>query len=297
MNFKQILVTGAAGVLVFGGLATVAFAAAFSNGSFESGTNPGSYTTLSVGSGNITNWSVVSGTVDYIGTFWTASDGSRSIDMSGNGAGAISQTFDTIAGHPYKVTFDMAGNPGGGPTVKTMTVDAGGAPTSYSFNITGKTTAAMGWTQKRFDFTATGSTTTLTFTSLVNTTAGPALDNVDITDLMPKQCSSMTFDNVVVASSNSVTMNGTAGRDLLIARGGNNTINGNAGDDCLVGAGGSDTINGGSGSDVILGGNGDDTLLGGAGNDTINGQGGTNTINGGSGIDDCTNGSTVTQCE
>src|SRR5258708_31625129 len=62
---------------------TFAFTGA-SNGSFETGTfDAQAFDTLSAGSTAITDWTVDSGTIDWIGTYWTASNGSRSIDLNG----------------------------------------------------------------------------------------------------------------------------------------------------------------------------------------------------------------------
>jgi choice-of-anchor C domain-containing protein len=161
-----------------------AFGAAFTNGSFETGTNPGVFTTLGVGSTAITGWTVTAGTIDYIGTYWTAADGTRSVDLSGNGPGAISQTFDTLQNQNYQVIFNLAGNPDGGPVTKTLGVSInGGAPATFTFNTTGATKATMGWVTRFLNFTSNNSgSTTLVFSSLDNpgTAYGPALDNVRI---------------------------------------------------------------------------------------------------------------------
>src|SRR3989344_2638359 len=137
MNIKKLAASTAAGAVMLATLAGSAFAAG-TNGSFEDGVNPGVFTTLFAGdSTSIIDWTVASGSVDYIGTYWVASEGDRSIDLSGNNAGSIGQTFDTTPGAVYNVTFDMAGNPAGGPTVKTMDVDAAGVTSQYTFDTTG----------------------------------------------------------------------------------------------------------------------------------------------------------------
>lgn len=154
-----------------------------SNGSFETGVDPGVFTTLIAGdTTSITDWTVSAGTIDYIGTYWTASEGTDSLDLTGYSAGAVSKTFATVVGRTYKVTFDLAGNPAGGSTVMGLTVDAGAAPTLYAFDTTGKTLTDMGWTPQTFTFTATGTSTTLTFASQTPGFFGPALDNVVISD-------------------------------------------------------------------------------------------------------------------
>lgn len=193
MRMKKILTAVfAVFALSLGVTASVYAASVTANGSFEMGTDPGIFTPLAAGDTSINNWTITSGNVDYIGTYWTASDGDRSLDMTGSDgtAGAISQTFTTVPGHTYKVTFDLAGNPAGAPVVKALEVDAGSTPQSYTFDTTGKSLTDMGWTQETFTFTATAASTTLTFTSMDAGFFGPALDNVKVTDTLTnkEQC-------------------------------------------------------------------------------------------------------------
>lgn len=187
MSIKKLLVGAAASVAMSLGLVAGAYAAPVVNGSFETGINPGVFTQLLAGnSTGIASWTVVSGSVDYIGSYWVSSDGNRSLDMTGSNGqpGAVSQTFVTVAGHNYVVTFDLAGNPFCGNPVKNLRVDAGGEPVNYTFDTTGKTLANMGWITETFEFTATGSSTTLTFASLDSGFCGPALDNVVVSDVL-----------------------------------------------------------------------------------------------------------------
>lgn len=160
--------------------AGAADAASFVNGSFESGPNPGGFTTLSAGDTSITGWTVTGSSVDYIGSYWQAADGSRSLDLSGNAAGGVEQTIATVAGQSYKVTFDLAGNPDGAPTIKTIDVTYDGGSAAFNFDTTGHTESSMGWTPESFVFTATGASTTFDFSSADATPYGPALDNVSI---------------------------------------------------------------------------------------------------------------------
>lgn len=152
------------------------------NGSFETATvNPGaSFIGLDAVSTVITGWTVSQGSIDYIGALWQASNGSRSLDLSGGNAGRIQQTFNTTVGGTYRVTFDLAGNPNASPIIKDMRVSAGGSSADFSFNTTGKSSSNMGWLSKSWDFTANSTTTTLEFISLTNSFAGPALDNVSV---------------------------------------------------------------------------------------------------------------------
>lgn len=154
------------------------------NGSFEASfINPGLYSTHGPGDTLISGWVVLPTTIDYIGTFWTSSAGARSLDLDGNfgNAGGIQQLFRTIPGERYTVTFDMAGHPEAGPTIKTLRVSADGQEVTFTFDVTGKSRANMGWVEKTWSFTADDTTATLQFVSLSGTGWGPALDNVRVT--------------------------------------------------------------------------------------------------------------------
>jgi choice-of-anchor C domain-containing protein len=164
------------------------------NGSFEDGIDPGGFATLyssQPSATNITGWTVTSGNIDYIGNYWQAANGTRSIDMNGLEPGAISQTLTGLtSGHQYTVTFSLAGNPDNGPAVKTLQVTAGVGNQSYSFDITTtpSTHANMGWVRESFVFTANATTDILAFASTTTSIPpgslpafGPALDNVSIT--------------------------------------------------------------------------------------------------------------------
>ncbi len=71
------------------------------NGSFESGPDPGDF--IRVGGGTISEWTIPSGGIDYVGTGWAASDGARSVDLAGSGPGAIYQDVPTEPGRFYVV--------------------------------------------------------------------------------------------------------------------------------------------------------------------------------------------------
>jgi choice-of-anchor C domain-containing protein len=177
------LIAGAA-MLVLG--AQGASAVTIQNGSFESGSiNPGSFTFLSSGSTVIDGWTVGgAGGVDYIGTYWNASNGSRSVDLSGGGIGSLSQLLTgMVIGQQYTITYDLAGNPAGAPTTKHLAVSVGsmgGGLATFNTGILPSTLNNMGWITQSVTFIATASSATLTFLSQDNTSFGPALDNVTI---------------------------------------------------------------------------------------------------------------------
>ena len=192
--------------IALGLLASVALAgptsAAFTglvNGSFESGTfvDSGSgFQTLNAGDTSIDGWTVGGSSVDWISTYWPAQDGAMSIDLSGVGAGSLSQTFETAIGNTYNVSFGLSGNPDGPPTVKTLEVSAtGGVVGLYSYDVTGNDRSNMNWTTETYSFVATSVSTTLSFVSTTATAFGPAIDNVVVTEVVPEPEPELTKDD------------------------------------------------------------------------------------------------------
>lgn len=193
---KLLLAFASAGIAAFAFLAVAM--GAVSNGSFETGPtvpNPPGFVPLGPGNTSVTGWTISGNSIDYIAAYWQASHGTRSIDLNGfGGPGAtLSQPLATIPGHTYRVSFDLAGNPAGPPAVKTLVVSAGNVVNMpFTFDVTGKSLAAMGWTPKSLTFMASGATTILAFTSTTGLCCfGPALDNVQVVSLTPasaEQC-------------------------------------------------------------------------------------------------------------
>jgi choice-of-anchor C domain-containing protein len=172
--------------IVLSGSALAAFAGA-TNGSFETGSNdPGAYEQLNAGSTVLTGWSITTGSIDWIGTYWPAAAGTKSLDMNGAAPGAISQVLATTIGKSYVVTFALSAHPAGPVAVYALTVGATGATSQpYTFDraALANTLGDMKWQAKQYSFKATSATTTLTFASGVTAGGyGPALDNVVVTE-------------------------------------------------------------------------------------------------------------------
>lgn len=183
---------------------TVVDANLLTNGSFETGTyvdNGDGYMEVGAGSTVIPGWTVTEQEIDWVGGYWSASDGVLSLDLSGTpGHGAVSQSFPTTAGGTYEVSFDLAGNFACGHHIKTLEVTAGSDPVRvYTFNTSGKFHTNMGWVRHAFTFVAgPGTTSSVTFKSQASNhpNCGPALDNVvvvnpnvapDVSDAAPSQ--------------------------------------------------------------------------------------------------------------
>lgn len=186
-------------------LASLASAAPFQNGSFEVGfpiTTPAPcFVTLPVGSTNLTGWTVISGNIDWNFTPCGAgsqTDGVTHLDLVGDqGIGGIQQTFDTVPGWVYQVSFDLNGNFGGPPVVKPLRVTVAGNIHDYTFDTTGENAgnSASFWTNKSFSFTATGTSETISFVSNILSSginAGAAIDNVIVTGAPDPQAPTLT---------------------------------------------------------------------------------------------------------
>ncbi|MBW8816379.1 MAG: hypothetical protein JF588_23410 [Caulobacterales bacterium] len=88
-----------------------------------------------------------------------------------------------------------------------------------------------------------------------------------------------------IATTDPVSLTGTAGADSLEGGRGSDTISGLDGDDRLTGGDGNDVLQGGAGLDSLLGGGGDDSLQAGDGADYLNGGPGHDSLAGGGGVD------------
>lgn len=166
---------------------TPASAAVIRNGSFETQTSTqvNGSALLSSGNKSVKFWTVESGNVDLISSYWNASAGSNSVDLNGTGEGAISTNiFGLTVGRLYDVLFDMAGNPEGGTRTKQIqaSVTAAGAvrpPKTFSA-VQAQSLTAMNWSTMVFSFTASAPTQLMTFRSISGSSFGAAIDNVRI---------------------------------------------------------------------------------------------------------------------
>jgi choice-of-anchor C domain-containing protein len=153
------------------------------NGSFEQGPRVGDILPLSAGQTAINRWKVTRGQIDLYGTGFKAQDGGRSLDLHGSpGYGGIEQTFNTTKGQRYRVTFAMAGSPGGKIAVKRLAVRAAGKKEEFAFDATDRKPDNMGWIEYAWEFEAVAERTTLEFHTVMDSDPyfGPALDNVRV---------------------------------------------------------------------------------------------------------------------
>lgn len=169
------------------------------NGSFESPSHVGgAYVLYASGSTAITGWTVIGPAADsiqltpdtYLGL--KASDGRQWIDMTGiygYDKGLQSDSFATVAGATYRVSFDI-GNylPFGRSTVG---VRLNGAPERSFTNTSLATTATapMNWAAFSFDWVADADSARISFLGRANgadsNNAGIGLDHVRVERVEP----------------------------------------------------------------------------------------------------------------
>lgn len=180
------------------------------NGSFEEGFAPGTFKTLKAGD-KIPGWSVTKATVDLSGPYLNPIDGNNCIDLNGTpGFGGIQQRFFTKKGKKYLLSFYLAGNPGGGPTIKKLLVSFGEQTEELEFDISGKTTNNMGWEYKELVFKAKQRATILKFESnqiTGPTNWGPVIDNVKLV-LYDKKKSKNKSEIKVITNKNKAQLFG-----------------------------------------------------------------------------------------
>lgn len=189
MNIARTVLTAAA--LVGAAGSANAATSIVTNGSFENGAvippAPNGFLLTPAGSPNITGWTVGGNSVDYIGSFWQASAGVRSVDLAGTGPGTLSQMLTTVIGQLYSVTFDISKNPDAGQVPRLGTASAAGQSLALSYSAP-NTRANMMWQTVSFSFVALTQSTLLTFAADGPSSAngsglqafGLAIDNVSV---------------------------------------------------------------------------------------------------------------------
>lgn len=154
------------------------------NSSFEQPDVASGFQTIPAGSTALTGWDVVSGSVDVVSpTVWAASDGDQSLDLAGSSSGVITQSFPTVAGIGYVISWDAGSNPDcPNPADRTGTFSVQGAA------IVAMTRPVSGpeanFAPFSTTFTGTGSPLLLQFadTSAATPGCGVVLDNVNIAE-------------------------------------------------------------------------------------------------------------------
>jgi choice-of-anchor C domain-containing protein len=154
------------------------------NGNFTGYPNSGLYTTITATSTLIPGWTVTSGSVDWINTYWQAPpSGGYSIDLDGTAPGTMTTSFTTTSGAYYTVSFYLSGNPDAGNPLKIVNVGINNVfSNTFDFTTGSNTEQLMNYVLESFTFEATGTTTTLSFQSGDSSSSdwGPVIGGVAV---------------------------------------------------------------------------------------------------------------------
>ncbi|WCJ59534.1 choice-of-anchor C family protein [Fontisphaera persica] len=153
------------------------------NWGFETPSGIGIYQFFVAGE-NLAGWTIENGTVEIVGPYWQAAEGSQSLDLNGifEHIGTIYKDLQTTPGALYRLRFALSGNPEGGPPIKTMKVFwQGELLEELAFDTSGFSKTNMGWRYHEYTLTATGSVTRLKFQSTCPSFCGPVLDDISVT--------------------------------------------------------------------------------------------------------------------
>jgi choice-of-anchor C domain-containing protein len=149
--------------------------------------NDGSvYKFINAGNPSLTGWTVTNGSVETdvtIPTFLapTASGNPQNLDLDGDSAGTIAQSFATTPGQAYSLTFFYSNNPYGPGAAATVSV-SDSSLNPLVITHTDAIAGSLDWQTVQVTFLASGASSTLTFASNdpASNTTGILLDNVSV---------------------------------------------------------------------------------------------------------------------
>ncbi|MCE5308859.1 MAG: DUF642 domain-containing protein [Acidobacteriales bacterium] len=125
----------------------------------------------------ISPWTLTSGNVDWVSSsVWAAHNGSWSIDLNGNTAGAITIDLGNQAAGTYDLSFWMSRNPLSTAPVDMSVIVTGLSPSTFSYSG-----AAGQYALQTQSFAWGGGTMSITFQSSVASGGyGPVMDDVSL---------------------------------------------------------------------------------------------------------------------
>ena len=157
-----------------------------SNGGFESEPLATAGETRPAGNTTVTDWTIGGDSINHVrNDFWSPFDGGQSVDLAGDAAGTIEQSFSTVPGATYRLSYAFAANPqGSGASMDVFWDDDAPIPHSAVGALDpAPNTLSPVWETNVVDVVASSATTTLRF---ANTAAAPgpgygmALDDVSV---------------------------------------------------------------------------------------------------------------------
>jgi Protein of unknown function (DUF642)/Lectin C-type domain len=132
------------------------------NGSFEQPPVPAGQAYSTLGPGKLPGWTIVRGTVDVDQEWQQApGQGHQSLDLVGDHAGTIEQSFATVPGQQYRFSGWISHDYGNGVSEGRADVYLNGTFFVQLYHNTPSSQANMQWLPFAYSFRATGTTTTL----------------------------------------------------------------------------------------------------------------------------------------
>jgi choice-of-anchor C domain-containing protein len=177
------------------------------NGGFETPVIGQSFNTYYAGSTQLAPWEILSGSVDIVRTFWPANEGQNSLDLGGYSSGTLEQSFATVPGREYTLSFQYGNHPLNTNASGRINVIGTTTLLDSVLNHSSSTYPNMAWTPYTTTFIADSTTTTLRFTDLTNSSIGFALDAVSV-------MSTQTTSTIHVPDGTSFTIIGSGNKSL-----------------------------------------------------------------------------------
>ncbi|MCA8997201.1 MAG: DUF4347 domain-containing protein, partial [Planctomycetaceae bacterium] len=150
------------------------------------------------------DWSVDAGTVSVgtISSYQLPPGGGNTVNLNLHSAydpGTISTTLNTKVGQQYQVVFALSGDWSSDTNAKDVRVSAGGVTQDFSIEMNSNWSySRMYWEHRSFTFTATSSSTTLSFASLDgNITGGAVIGDVRVLEIPPAIQSVLNNDSTL----------------------------------------------------------------------------------------------------
>ena len=136
---------------------------------------------------SLPGWTVSQNVDIYYTATYPAAEGYQCLDLSGltQGGSYIAQSFATVPGQQYRLSFMYANNCAVPQSSGTVRVRGNTNLVQTTLVHSGSTPSAMNYSLFETNFTADSSSTELRFTHLTMPTAGLMLDAVHVTVVMP----------------------------------------------------------------------------------------------------------------
>jgi choice-of-anchor C domain-containing protein len=158
------------------------------NGDFEDDKTPDNYIDFAKGSKGIPHWQISYGSVGLTGKYWAAASRSKSLELNGEGPGAISQTIPTVPGKRYLISFEATTNPDKNfQDAKVIRVSVGKQTKDFKLYYPANTRTTMKWKTRYWSFEAKSNNSTLEFRSMSDGGCGPIIDAVSVKQLSDQQ--------------------------------------------------------------------------------------------------------------